>query len=176
MELSELERTKSYETDGPIAREIAAVTPYFPFKVQLLSNTWSYFAVFFASSLTNYFRCRAFLVSMIVSVPQFPIHVSNGWVVDLSNVCTSFSVGGFMKHPAIFQKVIDAFAHRSVSSLCYPPEFLLLSLFPRHSWWSMCADQGMRIWISHRSGALMHVVLFSVTNQPSWIILNHLVF
>jgi len=49
-----------YQPDGPIAREIAAVTPYYPFK----------------------------------GIDRF------------------YDIGGFLKHPEIFQKVIDAYVER----------------------------------------------------------------
>jgi adenine phosphoribosyltransferase len=49
-----------YEQDGPIAKEIAAVTPWYPFK----------------------------------GIPRF------------------YDIGGFMAHPAVFQKVIDAYVQR----------------------------------------------------------------
>jgi adenine phosphoribosyltransferase len=50
----------AYATDGPIAKEIAAVTPYYPYK----------------------------------GIPRF------------------YDIGGFMKHPEVFQKVIDAYVAR----------------------------------------------------------------
>ena len=49
-----------YDQDGPIAQEIASVTPYYPFK----------------------------------AIPRF------------------YDIGGFLAHPQIFQKVVDAYVQR----------------------------------------------------------------
>jgi hypothetical protein len=52
--------SRNYTQDGDVAKEIAAVTPYYPFK----------------------------------KIPRF------------------YDIGGFMEHPEIFQKVVDAYVER----------------------------------------------------------------
>ena len=54
------EMTKTYEQDGPEAREIAQHLPYFPFK----------------------------------GIPRF------------------YDIGGFLKEPSVFQKIVDIFVER----------------------------------------------------------------
>ena len=58
--VKEEKMTKTYEQDGPEAREIAQYLPYFPFK----------------------------------GIPRF------------------YDIGGFLKEPSVFQKIVDIFVER----------------------------------------------------------------